>query len=196
MDVKAAFVYFRSGPDSDDPLHRFLDFSVSVEGFVIISRSFDHAATDKSVFVTPEHQALYSYWSDLPRQDDLPATADLDPLGFREALGAVVLVEPNDDASDFRYRLFGTRMVEILGRDLTGTWNSDHPIAPSEVFAKQYLAAITLRRCLYSENDAADEVSQTIRWCRLIMPMVGPDNASNRLVVGTVPMRRKIKEDA
>lgn len=195
MNVRVAFDNYHGDWDPDDPLLQHLDHTITVNGMVFTSQSLDPATIDKTAFAVPEHRALYSHWSDLPRQDGLPLTAGLDPLSFREALGSVVLVEPNEDASDFRYRLFGTRMVEILGRDLTGTWNSEHPIAPAQAFELQYQAVIALRRCIYSENDAHDEISKTIRWSRLIMPMVAEDGTVNRLLVGTVPTKKKSYRD-
>lgn len=191
MDQRVAFDFFRGGQDADDPLRQFLDYSVAVKGSVIISCSLDLASTDEAAFVMPEHRALFAHWSGLARNGDLPASADLDPLAFAAALGTVILLEPNADASDYRYRLYGTRVAEAMGRDLTGTWISQHPTAPAEVLVQQYAAATALRLCIYTENDAPDEVSHIIRWCRLIMPMVAPDNTVNRMLVGCVPVRKK-----
>src|SRR3546814_10973070 len=51
----------------------------------------------------------------------MPSRAAMAPETVRAALGAIAILEPVAAAAPtFRYRLFGTAMVERYGRDMTG----------------------------------------------------------------------------
>ena len=71
---------------------------------------------------TAQGKALYEYWRSLAEPPALPAreairVEDLLSLG---CLDRVFILEPIDDGRDWRYRLLGTRLVEMLERDITG----------------------------------------------------------------------------
>lgn len=63
-------------------------------------------------------QALYAYWDTLRGDRPAPARTEIDPSGITRELGDVFLLD--GPASDFRFRLAGSRMVATLGRTLTG----------------------------------------------------------------------------
>ena len=56
----------------------------------------------------------------------MPARSDFDPVEMVPLLPPLYLVdvvsEPDADALRFRYRLIGTSIVALLGRDSTGKW--------------------------------------------------------------------------
>ncbi|MBT4042553.1 MAG: PAS domain-containing protein [Rhodospirillaceae bacterium] len=185
------FIHFHGAVNLNDPLFDLVKPTVSAESTLIASCSMDQKTTDKSQFSLLVHQTLMEFWLGLCQGEALPLTAALDPFAIRSALGSVMILEPNDDASDFYFRLYGTRIAEVMGRDFSRTWLSAHPAAPTVVFAQQYRAAIALRRCIYSENDAAPNMSYSTRWCRLIMPMADGAGEVNRLFVGNVAVPRE-----
>lgn len=58
----------------------------------------------------------------------LPAHDFVDPLRLRFLLGSLALLDIEDrDRELYRYRLFGTRIVELRGFDLTGRLVSENP---------------------------------------------------------------------
>jgi hypothetical protein len=68
-------------------------------------------------------RAVVHHWLDLRGDRDMPARADLDPVAMpRRALPFVFLTDVlhGDAALRFRYRLIGTGIVELTGRDITG----------------------------------------------------------------------------
>lgn len=66
---------------------------------------------------------LVGYWGHIRRGRAMPEHADIDALGIpRLALPQVFMVEPlwERDPLIFRYRLVGTGVTRMTGRDLTG----------------------------------------------------------------------------
>lgn len=61
-----------------------------------------------------------SFWTSKFRSGILPGRADFDVFEMKEWLGRILIMEVLDDGADFRYRLIGTNIVQINGRDLTG----------------------------------------------------------------------------
>jgi hypothetical protein len=88
----------------------------------------------------PKVRALFEYWRSIaPGPGQLPGRAALDPLAIAPLLPNVMLIDVVGQPPRFRYRLIGTRMVDALGRDLTGQWldeahrrpDGSQPVFPS-----------------------------------------------------------------
>jgi hypothetical protein len=69
-------------------------------------------------------RGLYQYWLRKCDGRAAPARRDIDPAEIPSALGFVNLLEVLDDPRDFRFRLNGTAVVEMIGRDVTGELHS------------------------------------------------------------------------
>ena len=68
----------------------------------------------------PDLADLRDYWERKRAGRALPRRADIDPIEMKHHLGHLFLAEPLPDFSDFRYRLIGTHIVAVRGRDPTG----------------------------------------------------------------------------
>lgn len=68
----------------------------------------------------PILQNLHNYWLERRRDGRLPSRADVDPIDLPSLLPYIILVDVLHDPLDFRYRLIGTKTVEVMGRDGTG----------------------------------------------------------------------------
>src|SRR5271156_5540211 len=85
----------------------------------------DQAALDPSIDA-PEHnsrlQAVHRYW--LARCDGpkLPARRGIDPIDLKPHLPNLLLVDVTRDPMRFRYRLFGTGLVALYNREMTGKY--------------------------------------------------------------------------
>jgi len=64
--------------------------------------------------------ALLGYWSGKRARGVLPRRGDLDPADLRDLLPNLMLLDVESAPPRFRFRLVGTRMVEVLGHDATG----------------------------------------------------------------------------
>ena len=70
----------------------------------------------------PSIQALYRYWLGIHPETGLPGRQHVDPLDLRRFLPWIWLLELQREPFRARYRLVGTRICELAGRELTGMW--------------------------------------------------------------------------
>lgn len=70
--------------------------------------------------------ALYHLWNGKRAERRMPARGDFDPAEMASLLPHLFLVDvgssPDSGQRCFRYRLIGTAVVNLLGRDSTGKW--------------------------------------------------------------------------
>lgn len=135
----------------------------------------------------PQLRTLHRYWNDCRGADELPPSSRIDPLQVTSALGYVMLLEPVDGATDFRYRVYGSRIVEYSRVEMTGrcVWDIPAPLVAA-YFVATYRAVVTRRQPLFAHHRTHHAI-QIAQWDRLILPFVGDDGAVDRLLVGNVP---------
>jgi hypothetical protein len=77
----------------------------------------------------PKVRRLYEHWHGLrPGPGLLPGRQHFDPLSVVELMPNLWMLGIDEASGRYRYRLVGTRMVEGMGRDLTGHWYGEaHP---------------------------------------------------------------------
>ncbi|MBI3452308.1 MAG: PAS domain-containing protein [Rhodospirillales bacterium] len=133
---------------------------------------------------------LQDYWRRLPREDDLPHIRSIDPVDMRPALGYIMLVDLCNDGWDFIYRLYGSRVAERCGVDMTGRRASeiDNGNYASIFFLSIYRAVAARRLPIFTEHYPLSKIRPSITvWSRLILPLVGDDGSIVRFLVGIVP---------
>lgn len=128
---------------------------------------------------------LYSYWSSLRRDGELPLRADLDPIDIPQLLPFIALVESADGGRGIRFRLVGTDMA--FGSDPTGRYlHEEAPGGPyGEHIAELYRLGATSAEGIYSEfayGYTADSGPKLIK--RLFLPMIGPAETPEMILVG------------
>ena len=75
-------------------------------------------------------RAVYEVWRALPRpRGPLPARGDFDPFAVPDALGWIWLHDIERDPFHLRCRLFGTRLAQCVGVDITGEYLDTRPLA-------------------------------------------------------------------
>src|SRR5258708_24568414 len=86
---------------------------------------------------------LYAYWRRIHAADGgLPGRQRLDPIAIPLLLPFVWLADVQRVPLRFRYRLFGTEHVRVLGRDFTGCWIDEaHPNFLAATAYAQFVAA-------------------------------------------------------
>ena len=69
---------------------------------------------------------LRDYWETARGDRPMPARRDLDPVEIPRLLSNLLLIEVHHDGPDgaprFRYRLIGTAITRLVGREATGRW--------------------------------------------------------------------------
>ncbi len=94
----------------------------------------------------PSLQELYRYWHAIRPGDALPGRQHLDPIDLPGFLPQLWLVDVQREPFRLRYRLAGTRICELAGRELTGSWLDEvHPARAREAngFARFRQAVVT-----------------------------------------------------
>lgn len=135
-----------------------------------------------------ELQFLIHYWDYLRGHAALPRYSQIDPLDMQEALGFLMLLEVLDGGADYRYRLYGSKVADRSGIDMTGRRLSDFEIEPltKRFFIAGYRAVIRRREPLATVHAHAPKIaiSSTMR---LILPLADETDAISRLLVGNIP---------
>lgn len=65
-------------------------------------------------------QQLLHYWLGKRREGTIPSRKDIDPIEIPRLMPHVALVDILRNPLDYRYRLTGTHIVEMIGHDRTG----------------------------------------------------------------------------
>jgi len=71
---------------------------------------------------------LYEYWRSVSPPGSLPGRQHFDPAAVVKLLPRLWLLDVQREPFRLRYRLAGTRIVEAIGREVTGQWLDEaHP---------------------------------------------------------------------
>lgn len=65
---------------------------------------------------------LFDYWNRKRAGRRMPSRDDLDPIDIRDVMPSVIICEVEPEPLRFRYRLIGTRLTELVHRDVTGRY--------------------------------------------------------------------------
>ncbi len=137
---------------------------------------------------TVQLRCTYRYWRQLPHVDGVADTVKVDPEKVLSALGYLILIDIDGHDDVFRYALYGTRIAEVAGFDMTGkqVWDIDTTSAVRCFFAASYIAARQLRCPIYTVHEAPPKITVS-HWHRLILPM-GLNGVIQRFLICNVPI--------
>ncbi len=127
----------------------------------------------------PVLDGVYRYWNMKRGKTSAPRRADIDPLEFHLFLPYVCLLDVTLEPLEFRYRLCGTAVCNLLGMDPTGK--------PLDI-----LTPLVFKNMVY-ENYA-----QSVRECRAIQHRVhffegGENQTYSRLTLPIVDVDGDVK---
>lgn len=127
---------------------------------------------------------LIGFWHRHLNGSPWPSEAAIDPVQLQPALGSLLVCEPLPDLSDFRIRLYGSRLALDMGRDLTGAHISE--VDPGSYITTFFLAcyrAVATRGVPLFTRHVPSASSYATEIRRLLLPF-GPPAAINRILVG------------
>jgi hypothetical protein len=110
-----------------------------------------------------------------------------DPFTLRPWLGYIIIVDYLEAENDFRYRMYGTRISDQSGMDMTGRLVSDHDDLVRDFNMRLYRDCVSNRRIVYSERTRLYSQSDC-DWCRVICPLKSDDRI--QVVACTYPAER------
>ncbi len=129
------------------------------------------------------------YWQTLPQVGRVPDVMKIDPYRLRRALGYLMLIDVGQGPNDFRYALYGTKIAEVAGFDMTGktVWDIATSSAVQTFFAACYRAVRALPCPLYTVHMAPPQITAS-HWHRLILPL-GENGEAKRFLVCNTPIQ-------
>jgi hypothetical protein len=92
---------------------------------------------------------LYAYWLDRAAGRPMLSRADIDVFEMKRWLGYLMLVEVIEGGADFRYRLYGSNVALLFGRDLTGQTTGSLSVHARDVVAAEYRKVVETRQPHY-----------------------------------------------
>jgi hypothetical protein len=131
-------------------------------------------------------RGLLAYWDGLRAGGNPPRLIDIDPVEMGDAVGYAMLLEALPEG-DLRYRLYGTRIAERAGFDMTGKRTSEIPSHPSiaAFFGTVYRAAALRRTPVFTRHAPPSQIN-VVHWTRLVLPLSGAEGRTDFLV-GNIP---------
>ena len=97
--------------------------------------------------ILPEQQAVYDYWRSKCKSGILPSRDDIDPSDLSDYLPTMSIVDVTDKPTGqrFSYRLAGTGLYEIYGREITGSTLESLPLGSRHVYWERILGRVVDR---------------------------------------------------
>jgi len=74
----------------------------------------------KAQLVVPGQRLLFDYWLQAAGPRQMPARSDIDPQGVTKLLPNIGLIDVTDGLDEATFRLAGTKLHDIYGREITG----------------------------------------------------------------------------
>jgi hypothetical protein len=131
---------------------------------------------------------LYDYWRSKHHEDgSLPTRGDIDPLEIPDLLAWIWMVDIHRDPTRFKFRLFGTRHVEAMGKDVTGQWIDEaYPDFPTSIGYTDYLKVADDLLPSYRKGPAHYHVPDYKTIERIMLPLVDGEGRGKIILALTV----------
>ncbi len=141
---------------------------------------------DVDAAVLPEFRALYQYWAQVRGDRWAPPWSEfhLNELPS-EIIPWCVVVDIHREPLTFKYRFWGTRVVDLLGADLTGKFSDDIPSQPYAVRARaEYTEMLERKTAMYTDKPHINAIEMEVRYQILRVPFSSGGEIENILSVG------------
>jgi hypothetical protein len=136
---------------------------------------------------------LYAYWYAARGRRLMPAREDIDPAALRDILPHIVMVDVEREPLRFRYRLVGTYVTGISGRDITGLY------ADATTFPERLEEVVSPYRMVVEHRAPVGKYGQA-RWVpnrpwvrleTLLLPLGTTDDAVEIILAGIAQCGRR-----
>ncbi|MFN4091136.1 MAG: PAS domain-containing protein [Alphaproteobacteria bacterium] len=130
---------------------------------------------------------LHKLWSVKAEGGAVPLRRAFDAVELRAWLGFLSLIDVEDVGGDFRYRVFGTRLVGLVGQELTGLRLSQADPMLAAAVRPGYLAV--LRTAVPATFDMVLEGDwHAVRLRDLVLPISSDGARVDMLLTCTYPI--------
>jgi len=100
----------------------------------------------KPALTSPKLDWLYQYWAERRGARPYPARSAIDPLELKPLLGNMMLFDVVGHPPRFRYRVYGSRLAERSGYDMTGRWIDELPDPDNAAIGNYHLLRLMTAR--------------------------------------------------
>jgi hypothetical protein len=126
---------------------------------------------DLSLVKSAALAAALRYWRSKSGASSIPSRSQIDPLEMRQFLSKVLMIDVESE-HEFTYRLCGTHVAGINGKDLTGQRASEVNLgASSPQFIETYQRAIHGREPILFTGDLWWQDRQWVGFEQIILPL-------------------------
>lgn len=135
---------------------------------------------------------LHDYWDGKRAGRGMPPWDKFDAVEMKPWLGRlnVVDVQRRGGAEAFRYRIFGTDMAVVLGRELTGRAVGDGDAGAGAPMLEGYREVVARRAPILRRQDPVDG-TRMLRHVRLMLPISEDGINVSKVLVGIHPLWRR-----
>lgn len=137
----------------------------------------------------PLARQLYDYWRLIAPSDRLPGRQHLVPEDIAPLWSRASMLEVFRNPLRFRYRLCGTEMVRLLGREVTGEWLDEaHPALIANPLSRGQLHFVVETGCPTWRRGPPlwthDPKSRVVETC--IVPLAGDGRSVDQMLAVSV----------
>ena len=140
---------------------------------------------------SPRVAAFYRYWDSKRQGRQMPSRADLDPIEMKPWLPGITLIDVFQDPRRLVYRLVGTKIIELRGRDVAGMTVEEGFIGSSlEDVLENYRLVIEEKTLVYDW----DPLPSPDGWFRepegLLLPLSSDGETVDKVIIYSEVIRR------
>ncbi len=141
----------------------------------------------------PRLHELYAYWNGRRQGRPYPARCDVDPVDIPSLLPYLSLVDVVSGSPRFVYRVVGTKMVELLRRELTGQ-PVGTGVKPDELEAVlvRYRRVANEGIALYHRHRTQEKANDYTEIDRLMLPIGEPETGVKMILSIVVPRKKAV----
>jgi hypothetical protein len=113
---------------------------------------------------------LHKLWLSKPKVKSMPSRDDFTPAEMMPVLPYIYMIDVLGSGADFQMRLFGTALVELIGRDYTGVKMSE--MGEQEGWRRQvYTASFNAAVPVFFQFDLGDFGKRHMKTENVLLPL-------------------------
>jgi len=130
----------------------------------------------------PRLRQVYDYWQQKRGTRAMPARRDIEPMELKAVLPQLILVDV-EEGPRFRYRLFGTAVVEAFGSDPTGKYIDEVMVGAYKAFLLGlYNDMLASKKPIYSTSIYGTKRDTKLWTQRLMLPLSSDGQAVDKVL--------------
>jgi hypothetical protein len=143
----------------------------------------------RAQLVIREQRELYDYWRGCAKDGGLPSRASINPVAIPSLLPGISILDAGDRPENVIYRLAGTRLREIFGKEVTGKSVFDLEFGEKRnywlaVYRKVIEEKVPMQGAI--KGPVADRDHMVLFWMRL--PLSDDNSAVNKILCHDVTL--------